>query len=103
MFGFAKRKADVLSHWYVLMPNFNTAAKDFYHSIESELKAKEAPGLEMHSVEFAEGGLLSAQRQYLRMIRERLVFDVCAAPFGTEFFFSCRFAEIPATVQWWEV
>ena len=25
-----------------------------------------------------------------------MVFDVCAAPFGTAYFFSCRFAELPA-------
>jgi hypothetical protein len=31
------------------------------------------------------------------------VFDVCAAPFGKNFFFSCRFAEIPAVVQLWQL
>lgn len=30
------------------------------------------------------------------MTRERLVFDICAAPFGTSYFFSLRFAELPA-------
>ncbi|MBI3417607.1 MAG: hypothetical protein HY043_20135, partial [Verrucomicrobia bacterium] len=57
------------------------------------------PGLEMSRVEFAEGGLLSADRVYLRMTRERLVFDVCAAPFGTAYFFSCRFAELPLAIN----
>ena len=37
------------------------------------------------------------------MIRERLVFDVCAAPFGTAYFFSCRFGEAPAVVQLWQL
>ena len=36
------------------------------------------------------------------MTRERLVFDICAAPFGKAYFFSCRFAEIPAAVNLWE-
>lgn len=37
------------------------------------------------------------------MTRERLVFDICAAPFGTSYFFSCRFAEIPAVIQLWQL
>jgi hypothetical protein len=57
----------------------------------------------MSRVEFAEGGMLSAKREYLRMTRERLVFDICAAPFGTSYFFSCRFAEIPAEVKLWQL
>lgn len=57
----------------------------------------------MERVEFSEGGLLSAKRTYLRMTRERLVFDICAAPFGTAYFFSCRFAELPAEVKLWQL
>ena len=57
----------------------------------------------MRRVDFSEGGLLSADRSYLRMQRENLVFDVCAAPFGKSFFFSCRFAEIPIVVTIWHL
>lgn len=104
MFGFfEKKKADVLCHWYALVPSFNTSTKEFYEAIEKELKDRQVPGLEMFHVDFAEGGVLSAKREYLRMTRERLVFDICAAPFGTAYFFSCRFAEIPAVIQLWQV
>ena len=103
MFGFKRKKADVLDHWIGFADNFETSALDFYAAIEKELKQREVPGLEMNRVEFAEGGLLSDKRTYLRMIRERLVFDVCAAPFGTGYFFSCRFAEIPAVVRLWQI
>jgi len=102
MFGlFEKKKADVIDHWYSLVPGFNTSTKEFYEALEKELKAREVPGLDISRVEFSEGGLLSNKREYLRMTRERLVFDVCAAPFGTAFFFSCRFAEIPAVIKLW--
>jgi hypothetical protein len=37
------------------------------------------------------------------MIRERLAFDVCAAPFGTRYFFSCRTVYSPVTVKLWHV
>jgi hypothetical protein len=59
--------------------------------------------MESFRVDFAEGGVLSRQRDYLRMTRERLVFDICAAPFGTAQFFSCRFAEIPAAIKLWQL
>jgi hypothetical protein len=104
MFGlFEKKKADVLSHWYSLVPGFNTSTKEFYEAVEKELKQREVPGLEIFHVDFAEGGVLSSKREYLRMTRERLVFDVCAAPFGTSYFFSCRFAEIPAVIKLWQL
>ena len=104
MLGFLKSKqADVLSHWYTPVPNFNTSTQDFYAAVEKELKAQQVPGLAISQVEFSEGGPLSDKRTYLRMTRERLVFDVCAAPFGVNYFFSCRFAELPAVVKLWQL
>jgi len=104
MFGFLKSdKADDPSHWYALVPGFNTSTGEFYAAIETELKERQVPGLESLRVEFAEGGLLSDKREYLRMTRERLVFDICAAPFGTAYFFSCRFAAIPAVIKLWQL
>ena len=100
---FKSKQAGVITHWYALVPGFTTSTKEFYDAIESELKARQAPGLEISRVDFAEGGVLSQKREYLRMTRERLMFDICAAPFGTGYFFSCRFAEIPATVKLWEL
>lgn len=103
MFNFFKRKADVLEHWIAFVEGFSASPSEFYESVERELKARTVPGLELSRVEFAEGGVLSDRRLYLRMVRERLVFDVCAAPFGGSFFFSCRFAEIPVVVQPWQL
>ena len=103
LFGIGNKKAEVMEHWYSLVPGFSTSTKDFYAAVETELKERQVPGLDIAYVDFAEGGVLSAKRQYLRFTRERLVFDICAAPFGTAFFFSCRFAQIPAVVKIWEL
>jgi uncharacterized membrane protein YbaN (DUF454 family) len=92
-------QANVLSHWYTPVPNFNMSTQEFYNKVEAELKAQQVPGLEVSRVEFLEGGLFSAKRQYLRLTRERLTFDVCAAGFGVNFFFSCRFAELPLKIK----
>jgi hypothetical protein len=95
------KKADVLSHWYTLVDHFNISCKDFYAGIERELTLHKVPDLKISRVIFSEGGFLSANREYLRMKRERLVFDICAAPFGTSYFFSMRFAELPQGAPWW--
>lgn len=96
---FRSRQADVLSHWYTPVPNFAASTSDFYAAIEKELKDQKVPGLEILRVDFSEGGMLSDKRTYLRMTRERLVFDICAAPFGSNYFYSCRFAEFPVKVS----
>src|SRR5579871_4334992 len=104
MFGFSKPPmADVLDHWIAFVEGFQMPSLDFYGAVEDQLKTRQLPGMEVSRVEFAEGGILSDKRTYLRMTRERLVFDICAAPFGSTFFFSCRFAEIPAVVQLWQL
>src|ERR1019366_8964125 len=99
MLGFKPKKADVVSHWYTPVPNFNASTAEFYTAVEKELEDQKVPGLEISRVEFSEGGLLSDKRTYLRMTRERLVFDICAAPFGINYFYSCRFAELPIKVS----
>lgn len=103
MFNFFQKKAEVLEHWISFAEGFQFSPAEFYAAVEKELETRQVPGLEKSRLEFAEGGLLSDKRVYLRMLRERLVFDVCAAPFGTRFFFSCRMAEIPAVIQLWQL
>ena len=103
MFGIWNRKEPIVHKWwYVVQLDFEASTEEFYSAIEQDLAARELQGLELSRVEYAEGGLLSAQRAYLRMSRERLLFDVCSAPFGTSWLFSCRFSEIPLTIRAWE-
>jgi hypothetical protein len=99
MFGFFKKKADVLDHWIAFVEGFELVPSEFYVAIEKQITELDLPGLQISRIDFTEGAILSAKRVYLRILRERLVFDVCAAPFGRTFFFSCRSAEIPAVVH----
>ncbi len=102
MFPF-KPKAEVLEHLYALVPNFNLPSQEFYASIEQELNDRKVPGLQTSRVEYAEGGILSDQRLYLHFERERLTFDICAAPFGSAYFFSCRYGEPARVVHLWQL
>ncbi len=92
---FFSPKDTVHQHWYCLLDNSQFASDDFYQKVEKELTARKVPGLEITRPELSEGGLLSDKRVYLRLRRERFVFDICAAPFGTSYFFSFRFVELP--------
>jgi len=103
MFGiWSRRKVHLIDYWYVYLEDFETSTSEFYAAIRDALIRRKVPGLEVSIIEFPEGGAFSAQRQYLRMRRERLIFDVCSAPFGTSWFFSCRFGEIPMKLRVWE-
>lgn len=93
------RKAEVFSHWGSVTPEMHFSAQDFYAKVEGAIRAKEWPGVQLLRVEYREAGLLSHSREYLRIIRQRQLFDVCAARFGKDYFFSLREAEIPAVVD----
>ncbi len=88
--------------WYVTVPEFTTSTDAFYGSIREAVRKKELPDVEVTEMELREGGMASARRRYLRVRRGRIVFDVCSAPFGTSWYFSCRSGEIPLRLRWWE-
>ena len=103
VFSFENKKGDILGHWIAFHDNFNFSPQEFYDAIEKELQARKIPGLEISQEEFAEGGLISDKRIYLRLFRERLALYTCAAPFGSGYFFSCRTAYVPALVRLWHI
>jgi hypothetical protein len=93
----------VFDHWYTLVAGEHFSSAEFYERVEKELAAQKLPGLGVSRVDLSEGGPLSDKREYLRMQRERLRFDVCAAPVGVNYFFSYRFYALPAVVAPWEM
>jgi hypothetical protein len=103
VFGFENKRGDVLDHWIAFHDNFSFSPQEFYEAIEKELQARKIPGLEISREDFAEGGMLSDKRIYLRLFRERLALYTCAAPFGTGYFFSCRTVYVPALVRLWHI
>lgn len=94
---------EVLQHTISIAPNFSFPSQKFYEMVERELVCRKMPGLEISRDEHAEGGFLSGKRIYLRLIRERLAFDACAAPFGDDYFFSCRTVYSPAKLKLWHI
>ncbi|HLW78526.1 MAG TPA: hypothetical protein VKU44_02910 [Terriglobia bacterium] len=87
-------KPQVEGHWHSLIEGFATSSLDFYELVKAGIAKREIPDLKISQVEWKQGGLGSGKRTYLRVSREGLNFDICAAPFGTGYFFSWWLARI---------
>lgn len=85
----------VLSHWHRLLEDFSTSTQDFYRAVEEAVGRRNLPDIEISRVLFSEGGVGSAKREYLRIRRQRIVFDICSAPYGNGHFFSWRLKRMP--------
>ena len=103
IFTFKNKRGDILDTWLYSAEGVSIQPQEFYSSVQQRLEDQKIPKMEISRVDFAEGGLLSDQRQYLRLMRERLAIDACAAPFGKYFFFSCRIVYVPALVRLWHI
>jgi len=78
----------VVHHWHEFVEEFHMDPLEFYALVHEECKRREIPGLQTFCVTHREGMIGTAHRLYLRFDRNWGHFDVCAAPFGTGFFFS---------------
>jgi len=78
------------SHWSHYFDNMQFSSQDFYKSVEEACAKHEIPNLTFSRVTHSQGGIFSAGREYLRATYNEYVFDICAAPFGKDFF-----------VSWW--
>ncbi len=90
----------VLAHWSTLVEDMQASPREFYNHVVAAVDKREIPAIRIERVTRKEGGLLSADREYLRVIRGRYRYDICAAPFGTGFFFSSWMAEKLPSPLW---
>lgn len=82
----------VLSHWHHLEDDFATSGESFYQAVEAAVRERQVPDVTFSREEFREFHVATAKRDYLRLKRGLVVFDLCAAPYGTGYF-----------VSWWLV
>jgi hypothetical protein len=88
------KQPQVVGHWHTLFEGFSTSSLDFYDLVKAGIARRKIPDVGISSITWKESGLGSGKRIYLRVSREGLNFDICAAPFGAEFFFSWWLARI---------
>ncbi|MEP7010169.1 MAG: hypothetical protein ABJC13_07585 [Acidobacteriota bacterium] len=85
----------VLSNWHMLFEGFSTSTQDFYAAVEQAVRERNLPEISMSRERFKEGGVGTAEREYLRVRRKRIAFDICSAPYGGGHFFSWWLARVP--------
>ncbi|MEX1258153.1 MAG: hypothetical protein WEG36_11100 [Gemmatimonadota bacterium] len=86
----------VFSHWYQLIEGLQASPMEFYSSVENAVGRRELPDTKLGRVDWKEGGVFSAKREYLRARRREYIFDICGAPFGDGFFISWWLGEKPS-------
>ena len=84
----------ILSHWNTMIEGLSASPKEFFQSVEAAIENKRVPGTKHLRVDWKEGGIISAKREYLRIKRKDLAFDICGAPFGNGFFVSWWMGEV---------
>lgn len=89
-----KPSIEILGHWICSIERLEASPMQFYASIEEAITSRNIPAINYCRTDWREAGLFSAYREYLRVIRERHVFDICGAPYGTGFFVSWWFGEM---------
>jgi hypothetical protein len=91
--------SNVLSHWSHFFQSFAMSSELFYGELEKTLQAHDMPHVELSKTRHKEGGILSAAREYFRIKHGDIVFDVCASPFGKDFFISWWLYETAGTMR----
>lgn len=81
----AHRIDNLLAHWSTLLENVCVSPLAVYDQIEDAITSQDIPNISISRVEYKEGNLFSARRTYLRVKRKTLIFDICAAPQGSNF------------------
>ena len=89
----------VISHWSHFFQSFSMSSDTFYSKLENVLGEHQMPNANIERTKMKEGGIFSSAREYLRVKHGNLVFDICAAPFGTDFFISWWLYETQGTMQ----
>jgi len=83
----AKQVSQILSHWHKLFEDFQESPQRIYSLLEEAIDRRKLPDVKISRVNYSESGIFSARREYLRARRKNHIFDICAAPFGTVFFY----------------
>ena len=87
------------SSWDHHFPGLQLKSDEFYQTIQDSIKAQQLPGVSINRISLSQSGILSAKREYLRVSRNGLIFDICFAPFGTSSFASWWLGETRGIIK----
>lgn len=79
-----------IDDWRTLILGLEITPQEFYSALDETISKIQIPDGKRSPIHWHEGGMFSPKREYARFRRKEYVLDVCAAPYGGEFF-----------VSWW--
>ena len=79
-----------IADWNDLIDDFDFSPQEFYQRIITELEKRQVPDLLIGTTLLRESSALSPKRLYLQLRRERFVFEIGAAQFGSSWAVSWR-------------
>ena len=83
-----KGQSEAIGNWSHLFPNMQLDPEEFYLLVEEIIELKEIPDAIFSRRTFKQGSIYSYHRLYFEVSRGDYIFHICAAPWGTGFFFS---------------
>jgi hypothetical protein len=89
-----QQSSKILSNWHQLFDKTNFSPQEFYQTVEKLIHERQFRGVSLLRITYAEGGLFSSGREYLRVRYKDYLFDICAAPFAKNFFISWWLTEL---------
>ena len=95
----AARDSIPFAHWSHLSEGLQESSMKFYQATEEAITKRQIPDIRLSRIDYREGGIFSAKREYLRVKWKSYIFDICAAPFGTGFFISWWLGQKPSTMM----
>lgn len=84
------RRNRSLGQWGGHFPHATHSPGEFYQELVRKLEARRVTGLNIEPVYYKEGGPFTPRRMYLKLQRERLVFEIGSFPFADGVFLSER-------------
>ena len=84
------------SNQYRRFENMSLSTQEFYDTIKRALKDKGYPNVTTSWAVYSEGTVIAGNREYLRIEHISIACDLCAAPFGKDYFISWWVGELPS-------
>ena len=94
-----KKESIPFARWHHLTEDMKESSQKFYAECEQTVLNRNIDGIKVSRVDYKEGGIFSAKREYLRVRWKTYIFDICAAPFGNGFFVSWWLGQTPTPIM----
>jgi hypothetical protein len=78
----------ILSHWHHTYDGSQFSTLEFYDAAEKAISERKLPGVSLKRTTHKNRIFFSGDREYLRVHRLGIAFDICAAPNGTGMYIS---------------